>query len=137
MQLDFLGQLAFRAQAIAVPNDEHPDHQIGINRRSANLAVIRLQLPANTAEQRSHKYIDAPEQVILRDTVFKPKRIKQACLIAHLPTHHRRLRTCNSRDQRNHCSATVSSLFRQYRSKGDERLSRVRSALRPKSDMPR
>ena len=43
MQLDFLGQLALRAQAVAVPDNQHPDHQLRIYRRPADLAVIGLQ----------------------------------------------------------------------------------------------
>jgi hypothetical protein len=31
VQLDFLAQLAFRADAVVVADDEHPDHQLRIN----------------------------------------------------------------------------------------------------------
>jgi hypothetical protein len=43
-------------------------------------------------ERRRHEYIDAPEQVVLWDTVIEPKLIEQARLIAALSTHHGRLR---------------------------------------------
>jgi hypothetical protein len=53
---------------------------------------MELQLLAHTAQHRNHEHIDAPEQVTLRDAIFEPKLIEQTCLIADLPTHHRRLR---------------------------------------------
>jgi hypothetical protein len=43
-------------------------------------------------ERRSHEYIDTPKQVVLGDTVVKPKLIEQPRLIAALSTHHGRLR---------------------------------------------
>jgi hypothetical protein len=39
-------------------------------------------------ERCRHEYIDAPEQVVLRDTVVEPKLIEQARLIAALSTQH-------------------------------------------------
>ena len=33
MKLDLLGQLALRAQAVAITNNQHPDHQRRIDRR--------------------------------------------------------------------------------------------------------
>jgi hypothetical protein len=65
------------------------------------------------------KHIDAPEQVILWGAIFEPKLIEQTWLIANLPTHHRRLCDRCSWNQRNHCSAAFSSLFRQHRPQAD------------------
>ncbi len=39
VQRHFLAQPPLMANAIAVPYQEHPDHQLGINRGSADLAV--------------------------------------------------------------------------------------------------
>jgi len=89
MQLDFLGQLALRAQAIAVANNQHPHHQLGIHRWPPDLAVIRLQLRAHTVQYRRHKDINASEQVLLRNAIFEPKLIEQTRLIASLLPHHR------------------------------------------------
>jgi enoyl-CoA hydratase/carnithine racemase len=46
-------QPAFRAQAIAVSDDEHAHHQLGINRRPADLAIVRLLARARRREPPS------------------------------------------------------------------------------------
>ena len=63
-----------------------------------------------------------PKQIQLdkkNGKLYEPKRIEQARLIAVLPPHHRRLQPGDPWNQRNHCSATFSSLFRQHRPVAD------------------
>jgi len=43
MQLDLLAQTALVSNAVAVSDNEHPDHQFRIDRRTADVAVKRLQ----------------------------------------------------------------------------------------------
>src|SRR5262249_36138774 len=121
VQLDFLGQLALRALAIAVAYNQHPHHQLRIDRWPADLAVIRPQLRAHTTQHRRHKNVDSSEQVLFRNAIFEPKLIEQTRLIASLPPHHRRLQEADPRNQRNHCSSMFSSLFRQHRTLADSR----------------
>src|SRR3954447_18555855 len=71
-----LAQLPLRAQAVAVTDNQHPDHQLRIDRRPADLPVIGLQLLMHIGEHRRHEYIDAPEQVALRDMIVEPKLIE-------------------------------------------------------------
>ena len=78
MQLDFLCQPAFRTQAVAVPHNQHPDHQLRIDRGPAYLAVMGIELLMHIGKRRRHEYIDAPQKVVLRDTVVQPKLIEQA-----------------------------------------------------------
>ena len=119
MQIDFLRQPTFRPQTVAVPDNQHPDHQLRINRWPTDLAIIGLQPRVHPAERRRHEYINTPEQVVLRYSIIEPERIEQAFLIPIQPPHHRRLQAGDPRNQRNHCSATLSSLFRQHRSLAD------------------
>jgi hypothetical protein len=42
----------------------------------------------HVAEYRCHEYINAPEQVVLRNTIVESKLIRQARLIAAPSTHH-------------------------------------------------
>jgi hypothetical protein len=42
----------------------------------------------NVGQRRRHEWIDASEQMVLRDTVVEPKLIEKARLIAALSTHH-------------------------------------------------
>ena len=41
VQPDFLAQTAFVSDTVAVPDDQHPDHELWIDRRPADLAVKR------------------------------------------------------------------------------------------------
>lgn len=50
VQLDLLAQTALVSDAVAVPNDEHPDHQFRIDGRAANVAVKGLQLLMQVGE---------------------------------------------------------------------------------------
>jgi hypothetical protein len=47
-----------------------------------------LQTLVHICKRRRHEYIDASEQVVLRDTIVEPKLIEQARLIAALSTQH-------------------------------------------------
>ena len=76
MKVNFLGQLALRAQAVSVPDNQHPDHQFRIDRWPAYLAVVRIELLMHIGERRRHEYIDASEQVVLGDTVVESKFIE-------------------------------------------------------------
>src|SRR6185369_11524066 len=82
-------ELAFRADAVAVANDEHPDHQLGINRRPADVAVMGLEFLVQVAESHRHEHIHSPQQVVLGDAIFEPELVEQTPLITPLPTHHR------------------------------------------------
>src|SRR6266571_4349380 len=44
MQSDLLAEPTLMADAIAVPHQQYPDHQLGIDRGAANVAVQRPQL---------------------------------------------------------------------------------------------
>jgi hypothetical protein len=94
MKFDFLGQLAFRAQAIGVPDDEHADHQLAINRRPADLAVVRHQPLVHIGESRRYKPVNAPEKMVLRDPIIEPELIGKTRLIAAPPTHKRDCDVC-------------------------------------------
>ena len=52
MKFDLLAQLPFKADAIAVADNEHPDHQLRIDRGPPDLAVERRQLLAKSTSTR-------------------------------------------------------------------------------------
>jgi hypothetical protein len=76
MQFNFLGQPALRPQTVAVPDNQHSDHQFRIDRWPADLAVIGIELLMHIGQHRRHKYINAPKQVVLWHTVVKAKLVK-------------------------------------------------------------
>lgn len=80
MQLDFLSELAFRADAVAVADDEHPDHELGVDRRTADVAVMGLvELLVQVGERHGHT-----QQMVLGDAIFEPELAEQTPLIPPL-----------------------------------------------------
>jgi len=58
VKLNFLGQPALKADAIAVAQDKHADHEFGIDRGASDLAVVGLQLLVEVGQCSRHKHID-------------------------------------------------------------------------------
>ena len=50
VQLHLLAQPPLRADRIAVADQQHPDHQLGIDRRTARVAVVGRHLAAQPAQ---------------------------------------------------------------------------------------
>jgi len=42
MQLNLLAQPPLKADAVTIPNDQHPQQELGINRRAANSIMSRI-----------------------------------------------------------------------------------------------
>ena len=76
-------QAPFRADAEQVADQQHPEHQLRIDRGPPGRAVARRQRIAHEAEVEH--VIDAPEQVVGRHMVVEPEGVKQ-CALRHLPT---------------------------------------------------
>ncbi len=83
--MDFLAQPALRADAQAVADDQHADHEFGIDRGPASVAVERSQMLAQFAE--IEETVNAPQQVIVWDVVFEVECVEQLVL-NNAPTHH-------------------------------------------------
>ena len=76
VQLDLLAQPPLKAYAVAVANDQHPDHQLGVDRWSADLAVERHQLLAKLTQYPGHNRIDPAQQMARWDTPFEVEQVK-------------------------------------------------------------
>ena len=46
IEVDLFAEAPLRADAEAIPDDEHPDHQLGIDRRATHRAVERREVAA-------------------------------------------------------------------------------------------
>jgi hypothetical protein len=55
MQGDLLAEPPLRADAVAVADDEHPDHRLGIDRRTPDVTVVGLQLLVQIGERDRHE----------------------------------------------------------------------------------
>ena len=75
VQRHLLAQPPFMTNAIAVTNQEHPDHQLGIDRGSADVAVKRLQLFVQIAQNGCREHVDPSQQVVRRDHLVEAKLV--------------------------------------------------------------
>ena len=86
--MNLLAQPPLRADAEAVADDQHPDHQLRINRRPTRLAVKWRQLAPHPVE--FDKPVDRPQQMLRRHMTFERKLVEQRVLM-DLPFPHHRL----------------------------------------------
>src|SRR5260370_20162517 len=88
MKFDLLAQPPLEADAIAVADDEHSDHQFRVDRGSADVAVERRQLLAKVSQHPRHDWIDPLQEMIRGNVFFEVEKIEQLALINRLTTHH-------------------------------------------------
>jgi hypothetical protein len=86
IQMDLFAEAALGPDAETVADDQHPDHQLGGNRRPTGLAVVGSEVLTQLAQIK--KVIHPAQKMISRNVIFKVERIKQALLIATLFAHH-------------------------------------------------
>lgn len=87
VQVHFVAQPAFGADAEAVADHQHPDHQLRIDRGPASVAVERDKVLAQLAQVEEP--VDASEQMVFGDVVVKVERVEQPLLRSALTSHHR------------------------------------------------
>ena len=71
VKVDLLAQPPLGADAVAIADNQHPDHKLGIDRGPANVAVEGRQLVAKLSQYPGHHRIDPPQQVASRDAPFE------------------------------------------------------------------
>jgi hypothetical protein len=111
VEFDLLAQSPLRADAVAIADDQHPDHKLRINRRSTNVTIESHQLVAKLNQYPRHHRIDPTQQVASRDASFEVEHVKQLALIAGLSTHHGKPPPLDTASARNHCSPKITSPF--------------------------
>src|SRR5207302_41516 len=92
-----------------VADNEHPDHQHRVDRRTANPGVTGRQFGIDPAQIKYRS--DPPNRVILRDRIIKPKRIEKLFLLVVEPPHHAPLPSRIVPPQRNHRHQSSSTDF--------------------------
>ena len=90
VQLDRLAEAPLVADAVAIAHDEHPDHELGVDRGAADVAVVGRELLAQVGERGRHEHVHAPQKVLLRDAVLEPELVEKLALIPPPPPDHRR-----------------------------------------------
>jgi hypothetical protein len=82
-----LAQLALRSNPIAVTHQQHPDHQLRIDRGAAGVAVKRRQLAAEIPEIEDD--VNLPEEVVAWNPIVEAEFVEELGLITRQSTHHR------------------------------------------------
>ena len=75
VQVNLLAQPALGADAEAVADDQHADHQLRIDRRAAGVAVERREMVAQLAQ--IEEAIDAAQQVAARDVIVEIEGVEE------------------------------------------------------------
>jgi hypothetical protein len=76
VKLDFLAELALEAEAATIADDEHPEHEFGIDRRSAGLTVERLQLLAKVSQHARYNRIDPAQEMARRNARLEVEQVE-------------------------------------------------------------
>ncbi|KRR08796.1 hypothetical protein CP49_29730 [Bradyrhizobium valentinum] len=95
IEVDLIAQPPLQSDAEAVTEQEHPDHQFGIDRRSTDAAVEGRQVPPDLF--KVDKPVDRPQQVVGGDMSFERELREQRSLF-DLPMSHHDLQSCNWTD---------------------------------------
>src|SRR5438552_11767873 len=88
IEVDLFAQPALGTNAKAVPHDQHPHHQLRIDRRPPSVAVERRKMTTQLAEVENS--INTAQQVISRNVIVEIERVEQLPLPARSLPHHRR-----------------------------------------------
>ena len=72
--------------AITVPDDQHADHELGIDRGTPGVAVVVRQVLAKLAQVEAA--LDATQEVILGNVFVEIERVKQPVLTTCSTSHH-------------------------------------------------
>ena len=88
VQVHLLAQPPFRADAKAVADDQHADHELRIDRGTASVAIERCEVMPQLAE--IEEAINGSQQVSARHILLEVEGVEELVLPAALPTHHRR-----------------------------------------------
>src|SRR6516225_9929710 len=111
VQFDLLAQPSLRANTVAVAHDQHPDHELGVNRRPADVAVKGRQLLMQIGHDPRYFWIDPAQQMAFWNTPFEIEEVKQLALIATLPTHHDPPPPLTNQAKENHGTPIITTPF--------------------------
>src|SRR5471030_2676643 len=89
--------------------DQHPDHQLRIDRRATHGRIMRCKFAAKPGQIESG--IDLPHQMIFRNCVAKLKLVEQLTLVTLQTAYHGSTSPRFAPTKRNHGSRPVSTDF--------------------------
>ena len=86
VEMDFFAQASLGADAIAVTNDQHADHELRIDRGTSGVAVVIRQVLAQFTQVKAA--VHAAEEMILGNVFVEVEGVKQLVLTARSTSHH-------------------------------------------------
>jgi hypothetical protein len=86
--VDLFAQPPLRADAAAIADQQHADHEFRVDRRTADRAVERLELPTDVAQL--DEAVDRAQQVIGGNVLLQAEAVEQRLLPDLPPAHHGR-----------------------------------------------
>jgi hypothetical protein len=87
IQMHLVAQPPLRPDAHAIADDEHPDHQLRIDRGATRLAVEGLQFLADA--RQVHEPVDRAQQMVRRHVPLQAEAVEQRLLRYRPLAHHR------------------------------------------------
>src|SRR5580704_16314264 len=79
IEVDLVAQPTLRANAEAIADDEHPDHQLRIDRGPPDVAIIGPQVRTNLGQV--DEPVDLAQQMIVGDTPLKAEAVEARLLL--------------------------------------------------------
>src|ERR1700736_1784134 len=86
VHLHFTTDKPLRADRKHIPHDQHPDHQLWIDRWATHGRIMRCKFAAKPGKIESS--VDLPHQMIFRNRVAKMKLVEQLTLVTLQTAHH-------------------------------------------------
>src|SRR5271169_5821706 len=107
VHLHFTADQPLRPDRKHIPHDQHPDHQLRIDRRATYGRVVRCKFAAKPEKLESS--VDLPDEVIVRHRIFKVELVEKLTLLAFQTAHHKSTPPRFAPTERNHGSRPVST----------------------------
>src|SRR3984957_10490203 len=109
VQLHLTTDQPFRADRKHIAHDQHPDHQLRIDRRATHRRIMRCKFTAKPG--KIERGIDLAHQMIFRDRLVEMKLVEQLTLVTLQTAHHGSTSPRFASTQRNHRSRPISTDF--------------------------
>ena len=84
--MNLFAQPPLGSNAEAITHEQHPDHQLRVDRRTTCVTVERFKVASQLAE--IEEVVDPAQQVIRGNVLIEVERVEESVLIAALGTHH-------------------------------------------------
>src|ERR1700722_19406185 len=111
IEVNLLAQPPLGANAEAVADDEHSNHQLGIDRGPSHVAIIGPQMRPNLGQV--DEPVDLAQQMVVGDMPLKTEAVKER-LLHHPPLAHHRPNLLHSAEENQRPAPQSRGVFQRY-----------------------